>query len=202
MTTLSLSDKSIVLGVSGGIAAYKSATVASKLVQAGAKLDVLMTEAAVRFIQPLTFNAITHRPVHTDVFAPISEHSPGHVEIALRADLVIVAPATAHTIAALALGLSDDLISLVALSSSAPILIAPAMEAHMYNHPATQANVSTLVSRGVTLVGPRLRPSGVRTVWKRADGRTRRHHRRSTTPSRSPQHADGAKNCRHRRRDA
>ena len=154
MKILSLAGKSIVLGVSGGIAAYKSAIVASQLVQAGAKVDVLMTEAATRFIQPLTFNAITHRPVHTDVFAPISEQSPGHVEIALEADLIIVAPATAHTIAALALGISDDLISLVTLSSSAPVLIAPAMEEHMYNHPATQANIATLFSRGVTLVGP------------------------------------------------
>jgi phosphopantothenoylcysteine decarboxylase / phosphopantothenate---cysteine ligase len=153
-TMFLLTGKSIVLGVSGGIAAFKSAMVASQLVQAGAKVDVLMTQAATHFIQPLTFNGITRRPVHTDVFAPISELTPGHVEIALDADLIIVAPATARTIAALALGLSDDLISLVVFSSSAPVLIAPAMEDHMYNHPATQANIATLVGRGVTIVGP------------------------------------------------
>lgn len=154
MTTLTLAEKSIVLGVSGGIAAYKSAIVASQLVQAGASVDVLMTEAAMRFIQPLTFNAITHRAVHSDVFAPVSEQSPGHVELASNTDLVIVAPATARMIAALALGLSDDLISLVALSTPAPILIAPAMEDHMYNHPATQENIATLANRGATFVGP------------------------------------------------
>jgi phosphopantothenoylcysteine decarboxylase/phosphopantothenate--cysteine ligase len=147
-------DKSILLGVSGGIAAYKAAIVASLLVQAGATVDVVMTDAATQFVQPLTFNAITHRPVHRDIFEAISEQSPGHVELARNADLLVIAPATARTIAALALGLSDDLLSLVALSTPAPILIAPAMEDRMYNHPATKANIATLATRGVTLVGP------------------------------------------------
>jgi phosphopantothenoylcysteine decarboxylase/phosphopantothenate--cysteine ligase len=154
MTIGVLTDKSIVLGVSGGIAAYKSAVLASLLVKADARVDVIMTDAARHLIQPLTFNAITHRPVHVDVFAPISEGSPGHVTLAQGADLLVIAPATARTIAALACGLSDDLLTLVALSTPAPILIAPAMEDRMYNHPATQANIATLVQRGVTFVGP------------------------------------------------
>jgi phosphopantothenoylcysteine decarboxylase/phosphopantothenate--cysteine ligase len=154
MTRGVLADQSIALGVSGGIAAYKSAVLASLLVQAGARVDVLMTEAATRFVQPLTFNAITHRPVHVDVFAQISEGSPGHVEMAHNADLLIIAPATARTIAALACGLSDDLLTLVALSTPAPILIAPAMEDRMYNHPATQANIAALTHRGVNIIGP------------------------------------------------
>jgi phosphopantothenoylcysteine decarboxylase/phosphopantothenate--cysteine ligase len=152
----SFSEKQIVLGVTGGIAAYKAAIVASQLVQAGARVEVIMTEAAQRFIQPLTFSAITHTPVHTDLFSPSEWEggSSGHVSLAAAADLVIVAPATAATIARLALGLSEDLIGLVALSTRSPLLLAPAMEDGMYHHPATRQHLASLADRGVTLVGP------------------------------------------------
>ncbi len=149
-----LAGKSIVLGVTGGIAAFKAASVASLLVQAGAQVDVVMTQAAHEFIQPLTFSAITHRPVHSDAFVPwVGEHS-GHVTLAETADLVLIVPATANTIARLALGLADDMIGLVALSTDAPILVAPAMEHRMFHHPATQTHIETLKRRGAEFVGP------------------------------------------------
>ena len=149
-----LTGKSIVLGVSGGIAAYKAADLASKLVQAGARVDVVMTDAARHFVQPLTFSAITHASVHADAFAPWDEGFSGHVALAARADLLIVAPATAATIARLALGLADDLLQLVALSTTAPIIVAPAMEGGMYLHPATREHIAALTGRGITVVGP------------------------------------------------
>jgi phosphopantothenoylcysteine decarboxylase/phosphopantothenate--cysteine ligase len=146
--------RTILLGVCGGIAAYKSAELASQLVQSGAEVDVVMTDAAQQFIQPLTFSAITHRAVHVDPFAPWSPDFSGHVTLAERADLLIVAPATANTIARLALGLADDLLGMVALSTTAPILVAPAMEHHMFHHPATQEHLQTLSRRGVQMIGP------------------------------------------------
>jgi phosphopantothenoylcysteine decarboxylase/phosphopantothenate--cysteine ligase len=149
-----LEGKTILLGVSGGIAAYKAASIASRLVQAGAHVEVMMTEAAQAFVQPLTFNAITHSAVHTDPFAPWSETDSGHVSLARKADLFVVAPATANTIAKLALGLADDLLGLVALSTHAPLLLAPAMENGMFHHPSTQAHLATLKQRGATIVGP------------------------------------------------
>lgn len=149
-----LQGKQIVLAVTGGIAAYKAAALASLLVQQGALVDVILTEAATKFVQPLTFAALTHRPVHTDVFAGWDEDASGHVTLAANADLVLVAPATAATLARLALGIADDLPGLVALSTSAPLLIAPAMEHHMWHHPATQQHVQTLQSRGAILVPP------------------------------------------------
>lgn len=149
-----LSEKTVILGVCGGIAAYKAATVASLLVQAGARVDVVLTEGSLRFIQPLTFAAITHRAVHSDLFESWREDVSGHVSLAGRADLLIVAPATAASIARMALGLSDDLLGLIALSTEAPILIAPAMEGHMYRHPATQQHLRMLADRGAIIIGP------------------------------------------------
>jgi phosphopantothenoylcysteine decarboxylase/phosphopantothenate--cysteine ligase len=149
-----LQGKQIVLAVTGGIAAYKAAALASLLVQHGAVVDVIMTEAATRFVQPMTFAALTHRPVHTDVFAEWDENASGHVTLAANADLLLVAPATAATLARLALGLGDDLLGVVALSTTAPLLIAPAMEHHMWHHPATQQHVATLRSRGAIIVPP------------------------------------------------
>jgi phosphopantothenoylcysteine decarboxylase/phosphopantothenate--cysteine ligase len=146
--------KTVVLGVTGGIAAYKAAAVASLLVQAGAQVEVVLTEGAQRFIQPLTFSAITHSAVHTDPFATWHGDFSGHVSLADRADLLIVAPATAATIARLALGLVEDLIGLIALSTQAPLLLAPAMEDGMFRHPATQHHVQVLAHRGATIVGP------------------------------------------------
>ena len=149
-----LQGKQVVLGVTGGIAAYKAATLASLLVQQGAIVDVIMTDSARAFVQPLTFTALTHRPVHTDVFAGWNEHTSGHVTLAAEADLLLVAPATAAALARLALGLADDLLGLVALSTTAPLLAAPAMEHHMWHHPATQQHVRNLQSRGATIVPP------------------------------------------------
>jgi phosphopantothenoylcysteine decarboxylase/phosphopantothenate--cysteine ligase len=149
-----LEDKRVVLGVSGGIAAYKAADLASKLTQAGAQVDVVMTESAQKFVTPLTFSALTHRPVRTDVFADWLGEDTGHVGLAHDAGILVVAPATAHTIARLALGLSDDLLSAVYLSTQAPVLIVPAMESGMYRHPATQEHIETLRSRGAVVMEP------------------------------------------------
>ena len=149
-----LAQRSIALGVTGSIACYKAVDLASKLTQAGALVDVIMTREALQFLTPLTFRSITHRPVITDVFDPQSELSIDHVAIAERADAVIVAPATAHTIAKLALGLADDALTTTALATQAPLIIAPAMDAHMFDNAATQRNVSTLKSRGCIIAGP------------------------------------------------
>ncbi len=149
-----LDGKRIVLGVTGSIACYKAVELARRLTQAGALVDVVMTDAALRFIQPLTFRAVTHRPVHTDLFDPESEYSINHVGLALEADLVVVAPASAHTLARLALGLADDMLTNTCLATRAPLLVAPAMNTNMYYHPATQEHLKTLEGRGVTLVGP------------------------------------------------
>ncbi len=144
----------VVLGVSGGIAAYKAADLASKLVQSEAVVDVVLTAGGQEFVRPLTFQALTKRPVHTDAFAPWTETSFGHITLAREADLLVIAPASANTIARLALGLADDLLGAIALSTEAPLLVAPAMEHGMYHHPATQEHLATLVRRGVIVVGP------------------------------------------------
>jgi len=149
-----LKDKRIILGVSGGIAAYKVADLASKMAQAGALVDVIMTAGAQRFVTPLTFQAITRRPVRTDIYADWLGEDTGHVGLAHNADLLVVAPATAHTIARMALGLSDDLLCAVYLSTHAPVLIVPAMESGMFLHPATQEHLETLKKRGATIMQP------------------------------------------------
>jgi len=150
-----LEGKSIVLGVTGGIAAYKAAVLCSRLVKAGAVVDVILTGAAREFVTPLTFQALTHRPVVTEMFALLAETEIGHVSLAQRADLLIVAPATANTIAKLAAGLADSMLTTTLLAAQAPILLAPAMESHMWSNPLTQANVKRLRQlRAVTLVGP------------------------------------------------
>lgn len=145
-----LADKRIVLGVTGGIAAYKAAMVCSRLVQAGAVVDVVMTEAAHHFIAPLTFEALTHRPVYTDMFTP----EIPHITLAQAADLVLIVPVTANTLTKLACGQADNLLTALALATPAPMLLAPAMESHMWDHPATQSNIETLQKRKVHLVGP------------------------------------------------
>ena len=149
-----LNGRIIVLGITGSIAVYKAADVASKLTQAGAQVDVVLTEAATRFITPLTLRSITRRPVYTDMFDPASELAEGHVELARRADAALVAPATATTIARLAHGLASDLVSLTVLATRAPVLVAPAMDANMYESAATQANLAVLRERGFIMVGP------------------------------------------------
>lgn len=144
----------IAIGVCGGIAAYKVLSVVSRLVQAGALLDVLMTPAAQRFVAPLSFQALTHRPVLTDPWAMDAPGRIVHIAVAEAAELFLIAPATANTLAKLAHGLADDAVSLTALAVRAPLLVAPAMDGGMYEHPATQANVKTLLARGCTILGP------------------------------------------------
>jgi phosphopantothenoylcysteine decarboxylase/phosphopantothenate--cysteine ligase len=159
MTIRVLNDKRILLGVTGGVAAYKGAFLASRLTQAGAMVDVVMTEAAARFVAPLTFQAVTRRALYTDMFELTVGQNPDevqipHISLAKSADLLLIAPATGNTLARLAQGLADNLLTAIALATPAPSLIAPAMESDMWAHPATQANIATLQERGVTLVGP------------------------------------------------
>lgn len=153
-----LTDKRIILAVTGSIAAYKAADLASKLTQAGAKVDVIMTEAGQEFVTPLTFQAVTGRPVYTDLWkTDVSGGLPthiAHVGLGEGADLLLIAPATANTLAKLAHGFADDLLTVTALAARCPILIAPAMDGGMYEHPATQANLDLLKSRGVMIIEP------------------------------------------------
>jgi phosphopantothenoylcysteine decarboxylase/phosphopantothenate--cysteine ligase len=151
-----LKDKTVVLGITGGIAAYKAADLASKLTQAGAKVETVMTEAATKFITPLTLRNITHRPVVTDMFALASEWSVEHVALAEAADVVVIAPATANTIARLAAGIADDMLGTVVLATEAPVIIAPAMNDNMYRNSVTQKNVEKLKARGFTFIEPEL----------------------------------------------
>jgi len=149
-----LLNKRIVLAVSGSIACYKCADLASKLTQAGAKVDVILTEAATHFITPLTFQAVTGRRAYTDADLWGQEAHVLHVGLAHGADLLVIAPATANTLAKLAQGTSDDLLSVTALAATCPLLLAPAMDGGMFSHPATQANLRLLVQRGALVIGP------------------------------------------------
>ncbi len=149
-----LNKKTIVLGITGGIAAYKAADLASKLTQAGAKVEVVMTEAATKFITPLTLRNITHRPVVTDMFELASEWSVEHVALAEAADAVVIAPATANTIARLAAGIADNMLGTVVLATKAPVIICPAMNDNMYANSVTQQNVADLKARGFTFIEP------------------------------------------------
>jgi len=148
-----LSGKRIVLGVSASIAAFKAVALASELVKAGALVDVILTPDAGRFVQPLSFSAIVHRPVVTDLFAA-SDEGVAHVARGTEADAFVVAPATADCLAGLALGLAHNALLATALSSRAPLILAPAMETLMYEHPATQANLASLRARGAFVVEP------------------------------------------------
>ncbi len=148
------SGRRVVLAVTGSIAAFKAAALTSELVQLGAEVDVVLTAAAARFVTPLTFHSLTQRRVYTDLFDVLSDESSAHVRLGEQAELLAVVPATATTLARLAHGLADDLLGCVALATTAPVLAAPAMESHMWAHPATQANVATLQERGVHFVGP------------------------------------------------
>jgi len=149
-----LRNRIIVLGVTGGIAAYKAAEIASQLTQAGAKVNVILTEEAVQFISPVTFRAITGRPVVTEMFDLASEFSIEHVSLAKAADIVVIAPATANIIAKLAAGIADDMLGCTVLATKAPVVIAPAMETNMYNNPVTQDNLSKLKVRNFVIIGP------------------------------------------------
>jgi phosphopantothenoylcysteine decarboxylase/phosphopantothenate--cysteine ligase len=149
-----LQGKRVVLGVTGSIAAFKAVAVASTLTQVGALVDVVMTPAATELIRPLSFQAITQRPVSAEMFGMLNQTEISHVSLGHRADVVCIAPATAHTLAKLAHGLADDLVTTTCLATRAPLVIAPAMDADMYDHPAVAANVTTLRERGATFVEP------------------------------------------------
>jgi phosphopantothenoylcysteine decarboxylase/phosphopantothenate--cysteine ligase len=149
-----LTDKTVVLGITGGIAAYKAADIASKLTQAGARVEVIMTDSATRFIAPLTLRNITGRQVVTDMFDPVSEWSVQHVSLAEAADVVVIAPATANTIARLACGIADDMLSCTVLATLAPVILAPSMNDNMYLNQVTQQNISRLRARGFSVVEP------------------------------------------------
>ena len=149
-----LDGKRVVLGVTGSIACYKALDLASKLTQAGALVDVVMSYGATQFVTPLAFRSLTHRAVVTDSFDVNSGYAVEHVELARQADIIVVAPATVHSIAKLALGLADDPLTTTAVASKAPLMVAPAMDADMYEHPATQDNLARLRARGAVLAGP------------------------------------------------
>jgi len=149
-----VTGKHIILGISGGIAAYKVAELARQLTIDGAIVDVIMTESARRFVGEATFQALTGRPVLTDLWALPEDGVVGHVALGQHADLVVLAPATANTLARLAAGLSDDLLTTTVLATSAPVLCVPAMNTHMYENPATQENIATLRRRGMTVLEP------------------------------------------------
>ena len=149
-----LRDRFVVLGVTGSIAVYKVVELARRMTQAGATVQVIMTPGATKFVQPLTFQSLTYRPVEIEMFGTFDDRATGHVAMGQQADVVVIAPATAHTLARLAGGLADDLLGTTVLSAHAPIVIAPAMETHMWADPATVANVETLRSRGMTIVEP------------------------------------------------
>jgi phosphopantothenoylcysteine decarboxylase / phosphopantothenate---cysteine ligase len=144
----------IVLGVTGSISCYKAIEVASRLVQAGATVDIALTAHATEFVTPLTFRSITAREPYGNMWHPHGEFGEAHVELARRADLMLIAPATASTLARLAHGLADDMVSLTALATAAPLVVAPAMDGQMWEHEANQANVATLRERGVQFLGP------------------------------------------------
>lgn len=149
-----LTNKNVVLGVTGSIACYKALDLASKLTQAGLNVDTILTYGATQFVTPIAFRSITHRQVVTDIYDPNSEFSNEHVALARQADIIVIAPATVNCIAKLAMGMADDPLSTTVIATEAPVLIAPAMDANMYDHPATQQNLRTLENRGVTIVGP------------------------------------------------
>jgi len=146
--------KSVVLGVTGSIAAHKSAELASLLVKQGHEVFVVMTQDATEFISPLTLQTLSKNPVTTNFFDEKENWRPGHIELADRANLLLIAPATAHIIAELAHGLAGHPLAAIALATRAPILLAPAMNGKMWEHPATQENVEELRARGVEFIGP------------------------------------------------
>jgi len=149
-----LANKTVILGITGSLAAYKAADIASKLTQAGARVEVIMTESATRFIAPLTLRNITGRPVVTDMFELASEFSIEHVALAEAADVVAIAPATASLIARLAAGISDDMLTVTVLATKAPVILAPAMNVNMFENSITQDNLAKLKARGFTIIDP------------------------------------------------
>ncbi|AIQ52348.1 bifunctional phosphopantothenoylcysteine decarboxylase/phosphopantothenate--cysteine ligase CoaBC [Paenibacillus sp. FSL R7-0331] len=150
----SLTGKTIILGVTGGIAAYKAAALTSKLAQKGAEVHVIMTASAKQFITELTFQSLSKQRVYSDTFQERDPASISHIDLAGSADLVLIAPATANIIAKMAHGMADDMLSTTLLATTAPVMVAPAMNVHMYQHPAVISNMNTLASRGVQFIEP------------------------------------------------
>ncbi len=146
--------REILLGVTGGIAAYKSADLASKLVQAGALVSVVMTQTAEKFIGATTFEALTGRSVRRELFKPIEHYSGEHIGLARSADILVVAPATANYLAKVSHGIADDLLSTLALTMTNPVLLAPAMNSEMWNKPAVQRNITQLRHDGFHFIEP------------------------------------------------
>ena len=146
--------KNIILGVSGSIACYKAADLASSLTQSGLNVQVVMTRHATEFVSPLTFQTLSRNPVTTGIFDEKESWHPGHIALADSADLLVIAPATANTLAKLACGIADDALTSIALAVTCPLLIAPAMNGKMWLHAATQENVARLKDRGATFLGP------------------------------------------------
>ncbi|MFC1994343.1 bifunctional phosphopantothenoylcysteine decarboxylase/phosphopantothenate--cysteine ligase CoaBC [Chloroflexota bacterium] len=147
-------NKSVVLGVTGSISVYKAVDLASKLTQEGIEVHVVMTGAATKFVTPLSFRTVTHKPVVTEMFDVTSEFSVEHVALAERADVLVIAPATANIIAKMASGIADDMLSCTVLATRAPVILAPAMNVGMYENPITQENLAKLKARGFISVGP------------------------------------------------
>ena len=153
-TSFSLAGKCVMLGVTGGIAAYKACELTSRLRKAGAQVYVIMTKNACQFVAPLTFETLSNHPVATDTFARPETWEVEHVALAKRADVFVIAPATANILAKMACGLADDMLSTTVLATRAPVLVAPAMNTGMWDNPATQENVERLQQRGVHFIGP------------------------------------------------
>lgn len=165
--TSPLAGARVLVGVTGGIAAYKSATLVSRLAQAGAQVTVAMTPAATRFVTPLTFQALSGRPVYTSAWEHVESNDPQHIATAGSLDAAIVAPCSMDTLARLASGRADDVVTLILSAvdrSRTPVLLAPSMNAVMWSQPATQRNVRTLIADGFTLVGPAAGWQACRTV--------------------------------------
>lgn len=151
---MSLNHKKILLGIGGGIAAYKSADLVRRLKERGAEVRVVMTQSAMEFITPLTLQALSGHPVSSDLLDPTAEASMGHIELARWADLFVIAPATANILARMQAGMADELLTTCALATASPVVICPAMNQQMYQHPATQHNLKTLGERGIHIWGP------------------------------------------------
>jgi phosphopantothenoylcysteine decarboxylase / phosphopantothenate---cysteine ligase len=151
---MNLDGKRILLGVTGSIAAYKAADIASKLARLGAEIFVVLTPSAERFVGAATFRALTRNPVMAGVFDEPFDSQIAHIQLSQESDLILVAPATANLLAKMALGIADDLLSTILLAAAAPVMVAPAMNVEMLRHPATQANIGTLTARGVETVEP------------------------------------------------
>jgi len=149
-----LQNRRVLVGICGGIASYKAIELVSRLQQAGALVDVIMSERAEEFIRPLAFSTMSHRPVYTDLWEPSGRAAETHIALGEEAEALVIVPATANTLAKLAHGIADNMLTAVALATRAPLVLAPAMHHHMYTHPATQANLAILRERGAYVIEP------------------------------------------------